>query len=87
MALFERDRLPARSTLSRFLAALTQEPVEALRFLFLNDLLSRPLSQERQAGEPVDREGFERGVFAIDGMRESALPQTEELLPVFSPVG
>ena len=31
MALLNRDRLPARSTLSRFLAALTQEPVEALR--------------------------------------------------------
>jgi hypothetical protein len=27
MALFDRDQLPARSTLSRFLAALTQEPV------------------------------------------------------------
>src|SRR5207249_7168313 len=37
MALFERDRLPARSTLSRFLAALTEEPVEALRTLFLDD--------------------------------------------------
>src|SRR2546421_6051133 len=33
MALFDRDQLPARSTLSRFLAALTQEPVEALRAL------------------------------------------------------
>src|SRR5260370_30774857 len=30
MALFERDQLPARSTLSRFLAALTEAPVEAL---------------------------------------------------------
>src|SRR5713226_4276003 len=30
MALFGRDRLPARSTLSRFLAALSSEPVEAL---------------------------------------------------------
>src|ERR1700694_543618 len=30
MALFGRERLPARSTLSRFLAALTCEPVEAL---------------------------------------------------------
>ncbi len=39
MALFGRDRLPARSTLSRFLAALTPEPVEALRTLFLEDLL------------------------------------------------
>src|SRR5712692_7441049 len=43
MALFERDQLPARSTLSRFLAALTEAPVEALRTLFLDDLESRPL--------------------------------------------
>src|SRR6059058_1711298 len=42
MALFERDRLPARSTLSRFLAALTEAPVEALRTLCLDDLESRP---------------------------------------------
>src|SRR6266567_7067208 len=37
MALFGRERLPARSTLSRFLAALPPEPVEALRALFLSD--------------------------------------------------
>src|SRR6266702_3984049 len=42
MALFERDQLPARSTLSRFLAALTPEPVEALRTLFLDDLETCP---------------------------------------------
>src|SRR3954468_234963 len=42
MALFERDQLPARSTLSRFLAALTGTPIEALRTLLLDDLLSRP---------------------------------------------
>src|SRR6266513_1830659 len=59
MALFERDRLPARSTLSRFLAALTEEPVEALRTLFLDDLLSRPLftdsnANEKQTGGLVD---------------------------------
>src|SRR5215831_16419092 len=35
MALFDRDQLPARSTLSRFLAALTEAPVEALRTLYL----------------------------------------------------
>ncbi len=35
MALFGRTRLPAASTLSRFLAALPAEPVEALRTLFL----------------------------------------------------
>ena len=38
MALFGRDQLPARSTLSRFLAALSQTPVEALRTFFLDDL-------------------------------------------------
>ena len=31
MSLFERDQLPSRSALSRFLAALMEEPVEALR--------------------------------------------------------
>src|SRR3989442_7246220 len=63
MALFGRDQLPARSTLSRFLAALTSEPIEALRSLFLDDLLSRPLSKERQTGGLVDREGCQRVVF------------------------
>src|SRR5437764_5638031 len=63
MALFDRDQLPARSTLSRFLAALTQEPVEALRALFLDDLLSRPLAKERQVGALLDREGFGWVVF------------------------
>src|SRR5207245_732853 len=40
MALFDRDQLPARSTLSRFLTALRPEPIEALRSLFLDGLLS-----------------------------------------------
>src|SRR5256886_6377366 len=87
MALFERDRLPARSTLSRFLMALTEAPVEALRCLFLDDLLSRPISKEGQTGGLVDREGAAWMVFDIDGTREAArqraLPQTEALPPVF----
>lgn len=37
MALFGRNRLPHRSTLSRFLAALDQASVEALRTLFQKD--------------------------------------------------
>jgi hypothetical protein len=85
MALFDRDRLPARSTLSRFLAALSLEPVEALRSLFLDDVLSRPLSKERATGDLVDREGGAWVVFDIDGTREAArqraLPQAEELPP------
>jgi hypothetical protein len=89
MALFERDQLPARSTLSRFLAALTEAPVEALRTLCLDDLLSRPLSHnandsnETQTGGMVDRAGNTWVVFDIDGTREAArqraLPQTEDL--------
>lgn len=83
MALFDRDQLPAHSTLSRFLAALTEAPVEALRTLFLDDLLSRPFSHEKQTGCLVDRTGGEWVVFDLDGTREAArqraLPQTEEL--------
>ena len=41
MALFGRDRLPHRSTLSRFLAALDQNTVEALRTCFQEDVLAR----------------------------------------------
>jgi hypothetical protein len=83
MALFERDRLPARSTLSRFLAALTQEPIEALRTLFLDDLLSRPLANEKQISGLVGRTGDEWIVFDLDGTREAArqraLPRTDDL--------
>jgi len=50
MALFERDQLPHRSTLSRFLAAVDQAPVEALRTLFLEDLVARPLEKEEKPG-------------------------------------
>jgi hypothetical protein len=90
MALFERDRLPSRSALSRFLAALTEAPIEALRALFLDDLLCRPLStasQDKQAGGMVDRAGTTWMVFDIDGTREAArqraLPQADNLPPAF----
>ncbi len=83
MALFDRERLPSRSALSRFLASLTWEATEALRTLFLADLLARPLDNERHTGTLVDRAGNERVVFDIDGTREAArqraLPKTEEL--------
>ena len=85
MALFERDRLPSRSALSRFLAALTEGPVEALRTLFLDDLLARPLTHDKQTGGLVDRAGNTWVVFDIDGTREAArqraLPHGEDLPP------
>jgi len=83
MALFDRDQLPARSTLSRFLAALSETPVEALRTLILDDLLSRPLTPDKQTGSLLDRAGTSWIVFDIDGTREAArqraLPQTDDL--------
>src|SRR5713226_5288948 len=83
MALFDRDQLPSRSALSRFLAALTEAPVEALRTLFLDDLLARPLTPDKQTGGLVDRAGNTWIVFDIDGTREAArqraLPLTDEL--------
>lgn len=83
MALFERDRLLVRSTLSRFFAALTQKPVEALRTFFLGDLFARPLTSDKQTGGLVDRVGNTWMVFDIDGTREAArqraLSQTDEL--------
>src|SRR5207248_11060572 len=82
MALFGRERLPARSTLSRFLAALTTEPVEALRTLFLEDLLARRVVKEEQPGGLWDRAGIHWLVFDVDGTREAArqraLPQTPD---------
>jgi hypothetical protein len=87
MALFDRDRLPSRSALSRFLVTLTEAPVEALRTLFLDDLLARPLTPDKQTGGLVDRKGDTWTVFDIDGTREAArqraLPQTDELPPSF----
>lgn len=85
MALFGRERLPARSTLSRFLAALTPEPVEALRALFFADLLTRPLGNAGPRGGLTDRAGQEWVIFDVDGTREAArqraLPQTPDWPP------
>ncbi len=82
MALFGHDRLPARATLSRFLAALDQAAVESLRTVFLKDLLARPLLKEEQPGGLFDRQGSHYLVFDVDGTREAArqraLPETAD---------
>ena len=90
MALFERDQLRARSTLSRDFSALTQAAVEALRTLYLDDVLSRPLlhdSNDKQTSGLLDRTGNAWVVFDLDGTRKAArqraLPQTEDLPPAF----
>ncbi len=83
MALFGRERLPHRSTLSRFLAALNQTAVEALRTVFLEDLCARPLEKEGKTGGLWDRQGRHWLVFDVDGTRQSArqraLPSAPDL--------
>ena len=61
LALVDRDQLPARSTRSRDFAALTEAPVEALRTLFLDDLLSRPLSRREARRRPGRSSGRRSG--------------------------
>lgn len=87
MALFGREQLPHRSTLSRFLAAIDQASVDALRALFQKDLLARPLTQEGACrGGLWDRSGVQWLVFDVDGTRQAArqraVPQTSDLPPV-----
>ena len=83
MALFGRNQLPHRSTLSRFLAALDQPTVEVLRTLFQKDLLAR--SPFPSPSSLVDRTGGQWLVVDGDGTRaaarQRALPQTESLPP------
>jgi hypothetical protein len=70
MALFGRNRLPHRSTLSRFLAALDQSTVEALRTRFHKDVLaSTPFPSP---GGLVDRAGRQWVVIDVDGTRQAA---------------
>jgi len=84
MALFGRSQLPHRSTLSRFLAALDETSVEALRSVFLQDALAR-LGPKADVGGLWDRQGNRWIVFDLDGTRQAArqraLPQGPDLPP------
>jgi hypothetical protein len=82
MALFGRANLPHPATLSRFLAALDHGSVEALRTLFQDDLVARPVFASPPGGV-WDRQGQQWTVVDVDGTkqaaRQRALPQTAEL--------
>jgi hypothetical protein len=84
MALFGRSDLPDPATLSRYLAALDQPCVEALRTLFLEDLLARsPFGTP--PGGLWDRQGNQWMIIDVDGTRQAArqraLPAAPELPP------
>ncbi len=71
MALFGRDRLPHRSTLSRFLDAVDAPCLDALRHLFEQDLHQHGLGGEHLGGL-LDRAGQRLLVIDVDATRQAA---------------
>ncbi len=71
MALFGRDQLPHRATLSRFLAAVDPPCRDALRQVFQDDLLHHGCV-DKQMGGFLDRLGQHLVVFDVDGTRQAA---------------
>lgn len=84
IALFGRADLPTAATLSRYLAALDQSCVEALRTVFLEDLLARS-SFGTPPGGLWDRLGERWLLMDVAGTkqaaRQRALPATPDLPP------
>jgi hypothetical protein len=80
MALFGRSRLPSRSALSRFLAALDQASVENLRTLFQEDLLARTPFVD--PGGITDRCEGSWLVADVDGTRQAARQRALPLEPL-----
>ena len=82
MALFGRKSLPHRCTLSRYLAALDQPTVEALRALFLDAVILQT-AQTFPPGGLWDRQGQHWLVVDVDGTkqaaRQRALPELPDL--------
>src|ERR1700686_714982 len=79
MALFDRDRLPDHSTLSRFLSALDQTMVEALRTQFQEDLVAR--TSFATVGGLWDRFNQQYVVVDVDGTRQAARQRALPHLP------
>jgi hypothetical protein len=79
-ALFQRRRLPSRSALSRFLAALDEPTVEALRTQFLQDLFERaaPFSSPGGLWDRLDQQYV---VMDVDGTRQPARQRALPHLP------
>jgi len=80
MALFGRHHLPSRSALSRFLAALDQASVEALRTQFEEDLLHRTPPFPSPGGL-WDRCGQQYVVVDVDGTKQAARQRALPHLP------
>src|SRR5260370_4437448 len=84
LALFDRQRLPSRSSLSRWLAALDQKTVELLRTQFLHDLFERATPFPTPGGL-WDRLGQQYVVLEVDGTRQEARHRALPDLPTLPP--
>ena len=80
LALFDRQHLPSRSALSRFLAALDEKTVEALRTQFQSDLFERTTAFPTPGGL-WDRVGQHWVVMDVDGTRQAARQRALPHLP------
>ncbi len=84
MALFGREQLPHRSTLSRFLADVDAECLEALRQLFQAELCHHGFTADHLGGL-VDRQGHRLLVFDVDGTRQAARQRALAIGPELPP--
>ena len=80
MALFGRDQLPHRASLSRFLADVDIPCRDALRQIFQDDLLQHGCVKE-QLGGFLDRLGQHLVVFDVDGTRQAARQRALAISP------
>lgn len=80
-ALFHRSRLPHPSTLSRFLDDVDEPCVEALRALFLQDLMTH--TPFASSGGLWDREGKQWVMVDIDGTKQAARQRALPSGPAF----
>ena len=84
MALFGRDRLPHRSTLSRFLADVDPACLDALRQQFAHDLGQHGLRGDLLGGL-FDHQGHRLLVFDVDATRQAARQRALVTAPDFPP--
>jgi hypothetical protein len=84
MALFGRDQLPHRSTLSRFLADVDAPCLDALRQQFNHDLGQHRVTGDLLGGL-VDHQGHRLLVFDVDGTRQAARQRALVTAPDYPP--
>lgn len=75
MSVWQRQRCPVASTLSRFLGDIDARALEQLRTLFEADLLAHGFNPP-QTGGLVDRVGHQFWVFDLDGTHQAARQRT-----------